>query len=75
MDEPEGDEVHVSFMQKCGKTLYKWPTTPDESWEPLDSVVCSVGYPQLANNREQFAFPEESFKKINTCVKNTYHLK
>ena len=54
--ETEQAEVHLRFMKKCGKYLYMWPQKKDESWEPLESILCVVAFPTLANQRRQFCF-------------------
>ena len=62
------EEVHLSFMKKCGNDLYIWPTPKDESWEPAENIVCVVNFPQLVNKREQFRFPADDIAKVKTFV-------
>ncbi|XP_071835504.1 uncharacterized protein [Apostichopus japonicus] len=41
----------------------------DDSWEPRSSILCTIGYPELANKREQFRFSNEDVSKMNTAMK------
>lgn len=54
--EEDGKEAHLKYMKKCSGDLYMWPNPIDQSWEPTASTICSVGYPELVNKREQFQF-------------------
>ena len=57
------EEVHLSFMKKCGDYLYIWPTPKDESWEPAENIVYVANFPKLVNKREQFRFPADDIAK------------
>lgn len=44
------DDVHLSFMVSKNRKAYKWPDTPDSSWEPIESVIETLENPSLSNN-------------------------
>ena len=54
--EEDGKESHLKYMKKCRGDLNVWPNPIDKSWEPTARIICTVGYPELMNNREQFRF-------------------
>ena len=62
--EDDGKEAHLKYMKKCSGDLYMWPNPIDESWEPTASIICTVGYPELVNKREQFQFSATDMAKV-----------
>ncbi|KAJ8043476.1 hypothetical protein HOLleu_10574 [Holothuria leucospilota] len=56
-------------MRRSGAKMYVWPACPDVSWEALESVVCSVGFPDIANNREHFTFDTSDIEtRMQKCI-------
>lgn len=64
----EEDFVHVRFLKKCGDNLYVWPEDDDDSWEPVESLLCKLDAPFLANEREEFKFSAYDLDKIKAMV-------
>ena len=61
------DEVsNLKFMHRSGN-IYIWPSN-DESWEDLDSIVCSVAPPQIINEREHYIFSAVDMEKVRGLV-------
>ena len=66
--EQEPDTVHVKYMKKCGENLYVWPQKEDDSWEPVQSILCRMEIPLLANEREQFQFKDKDIDRIKAMA-------
>ena len=52
-----------------GNDLYVWRTLKelkDESWEPIDNIMCFVSFPTLVNKREQFCFTAKDMVKVKS---------
>ena len=62
--EEDGKEAHLKYMKKCSGDLYMRPNPTDASWKPTASIICTVGYPELANKRELFRFSATDMAKV-----------
>ena len=51
----DNDDVEVSVMHKSGK-FWKWPTSADKIYYPLENVKNVIEPPEVAGSRGQFSF-------------------
>ena len=51
----DNDDVEVSVMHKSGK-FWKWPTSADKIYYPLENVKKVIEPPEVAGSRGQFSF-------------------
>ena len=68
--ELDGNEVFMRYLRRQGN-IYSWPLVNDESWQPTNDILCVVPYPDLANNRGQLQFADETLETVKSKALST----
>ena len=70
--ETNENSVHINYMAKKGK-VYVW--TDEDSFEPIENVLISIGSPKLENNRGHYSFSENELQNAEQLVKQKFKVK
>ena len=58
------EELQLQYIDEVKQNVYKWPTVPDISVEPIEHVIQTLPYPDLveelsSSRRQCFTFNKE----------------